>query len=242
MAGYLLYFPKSRGANPATLAECGLESLQGGGSGPSWADILTAGPDGGMGRIAFWDDPMRPDATPTPGYLPERQIWTPAADGRWWLGVENLRPPTPDDLRRPKLHAGVDVVLEGGFAWHIPIAKQLPHILGIGSARIKDQYKPFYDAAWKALDEWLIVDGDSPKWRIPQDEGFRFIATALGQNYRLEANIVGMLGLVSTEHLVPCIEAITEGWALEAMLNKLKKKLEAQSLNGSEPIAVGEPG
>lgn len=231
MPGYYLYLPGKHAHNPAHLDSVGLAGLVGKDGGPMMADVSHGGPDGGTGVLAAWDE--RLSIRPT-------QDWTPVDGGRYWLGREQGEPITPGMLARSKQHAGQDVLLDDGHAWHVPVARQLPQCFTLEGLSVKPAYKPYWDAAYKALDTWLVVDEvEAPRWAIPWEAGFAFAAQALEMNYRVNADILRWLGIVGTDHLVPLVEAATEGWLVAHVLAALQKKRDLAA-SGGEPTPAGE--
>jgi hypothetical protein len=227
MAGYLIYIPNVSGADPTHLDRVGLRSLHSDAA-PMMAD-LPAGPDGGQGVLVYWDNPSDPDSVPAATVNPAQQEWLPAPEfdglpaGRYWLGVDKARRPRPSDLRRKKLRDGKEIELADGNKWMIPVARQLPHVLGIGVRRIRDDYKAFYERALAAL-QWLNYSGESLVWRCSEQAMYTLTCAALSVNYRLTEDMCSLLGLVDTENAVLAVEAVCDGSTIERMLELAKKK------------------
>ena len=216
MSSFLLYFPNAI-TNDLTLFErCGIGSLLGD-AGPSWTECHGNGPDGGSGKFAWWGDGLNPG-------LP--RDWKPYGEGdkRFYIGIDPNDKPKPEELARTKQHEGSVVRLNDGNDWLIPIAKQLPRILGIGKPQVKAAYKPFFDAAFKALSEWIVLEnGEFVGWKLDLDEGFQFAVKALAQNYRICAEVADVLELISTDEILEVVRAATEGMEAEAFMEALKK-------------------
>ena len=242
MAGIVIYLPGRRGADPRMLREVGLGSLLADGdSGPSFADVLENGPDGGAGVLLFWDNPLTPDRTPR--LTVADNTWQPAKrsgtlpGGRFWLGQETGGIVRPCDLERRTMQPGGDVILEDGQAWHVPVARQLPRVLGLDdlgnvSGRVRDEYKAFFDAAWASIERFQLGEGGL---QIPYDDGFDFCALALSINYRVNRDVADFLGIIGTAALFEIPKVVCE---LEELVNHFQKK----SVGDTRPIAVGVPG
>lgn len=246
MPSYLVYFPGKCGTTEEHLRAAGLGGLVGE---PGCQFTDAAGPDGGRGVIATWVDPRRPHLSPEPVYRSEEQDWAASKgpdgepDGRCWFGRLKGLPVEPESLRRKARHAGEDVILEDEQAWHVPIARQLPHVLGIGKPRISERYRPFFEATEQAVERWMLVKDDAVQWRMSWSEGFAFAAAALAINYRINADVLDFLGLVTNEHLVSIVETAAEGLAIERALALIKKKAAtSDSSPATCSIASGAPG
>lgn len=212
MAGYLLYFPKMQANASGYMHQVGLGSLLVDGS-PMFADVHR-GPDGGSGVVAWWDDPRRPDCTPSTGYVPTSQDWEQCKPGKsyesgaFWLGKERSRPPTPKDLMRPKVHQGMLVTLADGNEWLIAVAKYMPTVFALDDrgeqvALPKPAYREFFDRAMYAVEHWLIPGSAE----LPYLEGTQLAVMALEQNYRLNWEIAHWLGLFGRDEIFDAIWA-----------------------------------
>ncbi len=243
MAGYLLYLPGRRGCNPSMIAEHGLATLCGEDT-PMFRDVLEHGPDGGNGVLCYWEHMNSPERNHEPAIVDTtRQEWRPAKAngdqqaGRYWIGWDKSRPVRPSDILRRRSHVSTPVILEDGNEWLIPIAKQLPQVLGLDergmvAGRIKDQYREFWDQSWKVLD-WFQPREDGT-CAVPYTEGFEFCCLALSVNYVVNRDIVDALGLIGTGDnggLFSIPKAVIE---LDALLKK--------NLADSQPSSAGEAG
>lgn len=230
MAGFLIYIPGARGAAPEHLAKVGLADLAGDAA-PACKDVLERGPDGGRGVVCWWDDPAHPDRTPRGGVFLDAQRWAPAkafpekslAAGRFWLGCEKKEKPRPADLERRQLQPGADVRLADGQLWHVPIAWQLPQLLGLAddgrvASRPVAKYRGFWDAAWRAMD-WFRPNS-AGKCSIDFEPGYDFCCQALSINYRVNRDVADFLGLIDTDALFAIPKAVVE---LEMLVEAEKK-------------------
>lgn len=239
MAGFLVFLPglSSPGAVPERLRTVGLVGLSA--DTPLFANIQH-GPTGQPGGLCWWDDPRRPDTTPTTNVaLHDWQAAKPDGEfpaGRFWLGREKGRPVRPSDLQRPVVHAGHAVRLADGQEWTIPVARQLPQLLGLNDAgdfarRPRPEYAEFWRDAERALSEWCFGEG------IPYAAGWEFCCKALGLNYRVDRAICDWLGLFDSPSMVETVYATVEWHSLVATL----KKKESEGTSDTPPTDAGEP-
>lgn len=242
MAGYSIFIPRARGNPDKRLGELGLRGLSD--IAPSVTDWPN-GPDG-AGICVSWIPPASgPEQRPPLQYQPDRQRWESAKKcgerpaGAFWIGIEQDRPPRPDDLAREKRFAGSDIVLEDGNSWRVAAVEQLPHLLGIDAAgdvveTVRADYREFYEAANQVFT-WLANDA------IPHADGFDFCCRALAVNYRLNRDVIDFLGLLSTEQLGPIAMAAVQFEAiLESIAESQKKTDERHSDTSSTSDGVAD--
>src|SRR4051812_19358849 len=106
---FQLFIPNGEGQDPRQLEEVGLADFIAG------AEFMpsAAGPVAGRGVIVAWRRPGHAMI----GYHPETQTWLPAvprdglAAGRFWVGLWNDAPLTPQDVARPYPQPGSRVEL-----------------------------------------------------------------------------------------------------------------------------------
>ena len=265
---YLLFLPGRTGQDANYLREAGLPELAA--ESPEFF-FCDRGPVGEPGVLCRFANPLRPELTPAwdaAGY-----DWSPAAGAdegararegegakeasppralapsppRLFFGRPKGKPITPESLARKKLRPGATVRLADGQEWQIPIARQLPRVLGLSASRPTDTYKPFWELALKAVQEWLHVGDAGPYWSTKDDQLFAFACAALAINYRLAPPLVDWLGLVDTDNAFEILAVVTEGQCLARMLELEKKRVEAsRSDAASTPdtpnFFAGEPG
>lgn len=252
MASYILYFPAKQGANRQHLIDAGLGDLLADGD-PMFGDQAGGGPDNGGGLLAWWDCPTDPSRNPRPLFDLPNQTWLKGvtADGTetdaYWLGWWNNAPVRPIDIARRKQYDGRELELGDGQTWLLPVARQLPHLLGLGGKRrIKPQYREFFEATMADVDRWLRVttvpDGESSvSWSLNDADALVFAARALAMNYRVTAPICDLLGLVSTECVAAIVQAVAAGEWFEraAALDEAQKKTPLQVM---PTTSAGVPG
>lgn len=213
MAGYQIYIPGVRGADPEHLRRVGLAGILDPKLGIDSVDVLSNGPDGGWGVCFYWP------GCPRFGVHKKHQEWSPAKPdgelpaGRFWMGRDNDAPVTPEALLRPDHLGGKSVQLDDGREWLIPVARSLPHRYGKDEqgriARIvKHDYRSFYDRALHFYERFLAlsVGGED----ITLTDAWGFAVEALSMNYRLDENIIDWLGLLTDDNIVLLIGATFE--------------------------------
>lgn len=118
------YIPgeKSRAAIDARILGFGVENAD---AGSQFRAGVCDGPDGKTGFILCLTTGNN-DALPKCGYFPDLQTWHECEGGKYWIGIETDRPPTPDELQRPTSVFGYPTELSDGNQWHVPIARSYP--------------------------------------------------------------------------------------------------------------------
>lgn len=131
--------------------------------------------------------------------------WIPAVQfdefeaGRYWVGLDTEKPPTPEDMQRAYPYSGEKIVMGDGMEWLIPIAERLPFDV-IRADDGTDRYIPqrkfheFTTAAsyWTKLFESGDVSGKCT-WSQLRD----FIELGLCANYRTTREVNDYLRLFS---------------------------------------------
>lgn len=227
MAGYAVYIPKGRGANPEQLAAVGLPSLA---TGAEFSDISARGPDGGHGVVAAW---RRGDIENDPPLSCDGMDWRPAkADkarklpaGRFWFGQVQGKPVRPKDCERKQMHLGYPIELRDGNAWVIPPATNLPHVHGLDSegefcrevaAEFRDYWQDSEKYAvqfFQAINHLDMLKASKPgidtqtQVEFTIADAWRFCCRALSLNYRLTPELVDMLGLLDDAAMRNVIKA-----------------------------------
>jgi hypothetical protein len=235
MPSLLIYLPGRPSAQAADLAAVGLGDLLD--AAAVSAFTVDRGPDGGGGSVAYWGDemPSLDDYTFEPAK--GRKEGAPC-----WLGKPKEGKLGPADLARKKQQLGADVLLADGQAWCVPIARQLPLLLGLDDSGawtgvVAPQYRAFYEAAWSAL-EWLAPGADNLR-RVDAQAGADFAASALSINYRVNRDVIALLGLLTTELIFEIAEAAVEFAAIVDA--QQKKTAEASSAEDSSPAEPASP-
>jgi len=218
-----IYVPGSQACDQDALRAIGCSSLFDALAAPMFVDAAIEGPDGGTGRLAYIDSHAT-GSRPIVTVDMQTQQWSEAARcgelkrGRYWLGVWSDAKPTPIDLCRPTTCDGTPMELGDGNEWVIPIADFLPKRLTVDKDTgsqcevVKDEYLKFTKRAnslfehflsegfLKAVDEGLVA-------HVP--EGLSFASDALEINYRVNCDLVDLLGLVGQYDAFAIAEAST---------------------------------
>lgn len=195
---FQIFIPGVSGSNPEHLVQVGLETLT---TRAQFLDVAI-GPEKKPGMLVGWIG----GRTRTIGFHPDRQTWTPAIahtglpQGRYWFGVWNDSPPSPEDLQREYPYPGASVKLGDGRNWLLPRAHELPCDMvraDDGSWRFEVQRR-FY-AFWLESLEWhkrLMAAGAGGSVRLI--EVAEFVERALQVNYRLTPEVVNQLRLFTS--------------------------------------------
>lgn len=179
------------------------------------------GPDGERGLLFAW----RKIGVPEMGYRPDAQTWLPAAAAgelparRYWVGLWNDKPITPEDLLRPYAYGGKAVRLGDGHDWRIPQAAALPKDLILrddGSYRFAVQ-RQFHEFYLRACDYFLQIgaaraDADGEVMVTIDEDWIAFCLQAIRLNYRLVPEVaVTHLRLFSDQNLAKLLDATLDG-------------------------------
>lgn len=213
---FLAYIPGPR--RPGLLAGVGLPELAAG----AHYTALERGPDGQRGTLITWPTPHRP----CPPRFDERhltdpdgsdQIWAPAVEaaegalaaGRYWIGIDRARPPSEEDLRRPRPVPSVAVRMNDGGYWLLPLIDQLPGVLvprrsGVWETLPSAEHAPLLASAtiWRRVFE----DFDSGA-TLSLGDLAEFVTSGLALNYRITREVVGLLRLFSRDQGAHLFEA-----------------------------------
>jgi hypothetical protein len=221
VAGYALYLPKFRGANPDHLKTVGLDSLLLDGA-PEFADVLEHGPDGGGGMLACW---RKGDPANDPPFSPSHYHWQPCKadkarelpERRFWLGIVNGKPLRPKDCERKVMHLGYGVTLRDDQVWTIPAAVNLPHYHGLNgdgeyTRQIADEHRDFWHQSEKYAVEFFKAVDQLEQLRMHRPDidqsqtvtftladAWEFCCRALALNYKLTPELIDLLGLIDDQ-------------------------------------------
>lgn len=235
----LIYLPNVTGANPENLFLVGLGELLDPGAPPTFADVLDPDRHGlpAPGVIAYWGAGI-------PALMDyEFQAAKPKSKG-FWLGKPKQGLITPAELGRPKQHPGTEITLADGQAWLIPLARQLPHVIGLDDdgrlvGQVVAQYREFWDVAWRSL-HWFVPD-EAGRCAIDFESGFDLVVRALAVNYRVNRDVAAFLGLVSSDLFWPVARAVVEFDQISEVLAQKKTVpgQEPSSASGTPSTAAG---
>lgn len=215
---FAIYFPGKTGASLKHFHDVGLGDLLDGDAdrAPSFVDFLP-GPDGKPGVAATWMQRA---------IIQGEFDWTPCRKDLFWLGKVAGEIPKPEWFARGEggapPHLGQDVKMGDGQEWHIPTARQLPHLLGLDdegnlTRKLLPHYKRFWEAAEKTVAWFELGDGNLMHIGSPR-EIFDFVSLALSINYRVNADVASWLGLVRDDI----------GWTVAGVVTEWRGLLEAQ--------------
>lgn len=153
------------------------------------------------GALVSWG--QRPPLAALPGLR-----WLPAMplDGlkaeRYFVGVDDARPPQPHELLRVHPFPGSPVGLGDGHLWVVPHARELPFdvIRNPSTGTIEQQPRPQFYAFWTKCAAWQRMfqhfeEGDP----LPSlEEQVEFLEESLRLNYRLTPEVIAYLKLFNT--------------------------------------------
>lgn len=198
---HLVYLPQHNTPTPEHLAEVGLADHAAGAQLTALpVDRRVTGEHRG-GLICSW-------GAPPPLRLLEQLHWLPAMplDGlpaeRYFLGLDDLRPPTPMDVLKPQPFEGSPVRLGDGQMWVIPHAGKLPFDLIREQKTGAFQFQPrpqFYGFWTRCLEMQQQLDAAQSPADLPGEiQQAEFVEEALRLNYRLTPELIAYLRLLSS--------------------------------------------
>lgn len=162
-------------------------------------------------------------------FEPPRQTWRPAVAGsetipagRYWAGIYDDSPPTPDDLVRPYSTRGHRVTMADRRPWLVPAPAELPRDMALqddGSWRFEPQrqFAAFVADAFEWLKIYATADETT---EIELGDAARFVCQALAINYRITPEIASMIGLFSTDTITPAM------WSACGLLSSAGQSVE----------------
>lgn len=211
-------------------------------------------PSGKPGTIVYVGGPGQPSPDRF-GYFPAQQTWHDY--GRLWIGLDQLSPVKPADLVRHGTRrdaAGVplapcdghQVALGDGNLWEIPIIRRpngstlLPRKFDWRDGRMSIDIESRYENVWNLTGEVIDFFLDSAKLAA---EGQSRTCTlqwaadmalaALGLNYRVLPELVGLLGLVGTATWQPILGAMIDWPLIMAAVRAAEKKSDPPASSGT---------
>lgn len=200
---YQIFIPHAQHQTAKVLEDFGLADMVGGAE-----HRASDGPAGQMGLLLAW---RRPGKNERFHFNADEQSWLPAlpngADddtkgkGRYWVGLWNDSPVTPEDLKRSYQHHGPMVVLGDGNAWRIPTIFELPSDFiraDDGSWKFEIQ-REYHDIWLEALDWQQRLDAGTVT--VDFLNILNFSEKCLRQNYRITTEIVSHLRLFNTKNI-----------------------------------------
>lgn len=231
--GILIFIPDYEGDDRNELAARGLGDLVDASVDAIFTPI-SKGPTGGSGRLVTF----------LPGNAPREydaklQTWIEAPPdgelkaGRYWLGYVTKAKPRPEDFQRATLIDGEPVVLCDDKVWVIPCAEYAPkrltrdRLTGVEIKVPADDCRHWVDwsnAIYRVFvsNEFSAIVESTGKVQIPG--GLAYAALTLSKNYRINIDVVDLLGLVD-EHKAFDVARVATGMAIMERLLMQKKNL-----------------
>ncbi len=250
---FLYFVPMRTALGEAEAAELGV--------GP--ADIVLsrsvpcpAGPGGSSGVML---GASSPDNKPALRYVADAQTWVPGPDKAWWVGFETTSPPGPDDLARKNMIPGLEVTLDDGNAWLVPVARRfllhegqghtlpaadMPQVFGVDEdGEDMMEVAPRAQPLWKAANEyWNATHGseeEDPKG-VTLGQLFEIAADVLAANYKVGPREIRALRLLSTDSATAINEVANDLSGYVDILQEMAG--EESSAEGNVDTSTGSSG
>lgn len=231
----MIFVPGATGVDEAELKRIGCADLLE----PGFTPLRTPcakGPGGKAGVLVTFEPGNAPRS-----YEADSQTWLEAPPdgdlpkGRYWVGYANDRKPSPEDLQRRELIDGGPVILADNKIWIVPCCEYAPKRLtrdpdtGNEKRVVTDAHKHWVDwtnalyQTFVSEDFHQLVEKDRIV-RIPN--GLAYAALCLSKNYRVNMDVIDLLGLVG-EYQAFDIARTATGLALIEQLLLQKKSSES---------------
>ncbi len=201
MSHFMIYVPRQLASDATILERVGLPDLV------ANVEMATTmqGPDG-SGLLCFWRE--KGEFGKHFLYQPTEQTWIPAVpyDGlpaaRYFVGIQNDSPPTPNDLRYAN-HPGHSFVLGNGQSWTFPLLGMLDRAF-----KYRDdgqiEWEPImrFKRLCETAENIRLQFRDSEEGEIiPLETVVDVLTQALQVNYRLTRELVSHLELFHTGNI-----------------------------------------
>ena len=226
--------------------DCSIEEPPGAGPGNNAGTFLTAMPASG-----------RKHARIGPGK--DRHDWTEFhhQGAAYWVGLDKLEPPTPDDLARKDQVTGYEIEI-GGRAWKIPVIRNPDAGTGLrrhwemaedGSCReaIVEAYRKLWDDFAAVVDVFYADDpAAGQRFSMPAADALKWCLAVLSVNYRFgraEQNTMHVVGSDNWANILALAVDVPTFYSvyLEAQEGKKKETLDPETKDASPDTEPGPP-
>lgn len=202
MAHYQVFIPGVHATKAEAFASVGLSDIA---DNATSGMTVAEGPTGAAGTLYGW---FTNKGGVYHKWAPDRQVSIPAiagdelAESRYWVIIDPLKPPTPDELMRPQPYRGGSVVLGDSCRWLLPDAFDVPRTM-LRMDNGETCYVPVRKLAqfhaeachWRQMFREMDV-GSAVMLSEPIMESMRdFVAMGLAANYRLIPEVADYLEL-----------------------------------------------
>jgi hypothetical protein len=214
-----------------TEADCSVSELRG------------TGPDNLPGAILCYQNPAG-EMPSMLGYYPDKQTWHKCRDGQFYIGIDNVRPPSPEDMARKKQCSGYPLELAGGEPWTIPIIRrpddssELPKDMILnGDGQIKQPIKEAYLKYWESTAEvcrWMTEETDLTEL-LPR--ALALAVEAMSINYRYGIEEQNVCRQIDSENYLALLAFTIDYPKIQQELDAAEdaKKKETESIEPGEP-------
>lgn len=219
-----VFIPGQKPNDVSILQEVGCDKLFDHIVQPIFTDCLE-GPGGQSGKLVYMNR-----GAALAFYKPEFQEWLDC--GGYWLGISRYNRPTPELLQRDPLVDGHAVKLCDNNSWTVPLCDLFPKRLtinretGAEERKISSEHADYIDKC-NELFLWFI--GDEFQEQVANEKiviipnGLTFAADALSKNYRVNCDLVDLLGLID-DCTAFAVARVATGLALAEQYAEAQKK------------------
>ena len=199
------------------------------------------GPDGN--GILIGDASLPPDYM---HYTPAKQTWSKRFGLSSWVGTWNDRPVTPASLARSQLLDGPAVELLDGNRWQVPtlrkwvdadasldFSNELPRVMQRSQSTgrfvlgaVIPKYRELWEQSLKIADNMFAQLAQSESAALDDSEVEHFVCDVLAANYRVDADVISHLQLLTPEICGAIVRSALDWDTLRAHLkNRLSRQL-----------------
>ena len=131
---------------------------------------------------------------------------------RYYVGFWNESPPTPDELRQSETYDGHPVTFADGTTWIVPAVQMFPRRCRLNAEtgdyewEVDAAFQAFWKRAMQFSDQLFRTEAEADRIQLDADYP-RYIVQSLRFNYRLTAEVVDQLGLISSANVQSAILA-----------------------------------
>lgn len=201
------------------------------------------------GLLGAFVAPGKPGTRGQVGYFKDTQTWTECDGGKFWIGYQPDKPPTPDELARPEQVDGYYARLEDGNDWVVPVARQFAggtKLLeslclspdGQAVTAILPRFVAISKLAERIFD--IVVENNSVA-DTDQTDLIGWASQALAVNYFVDKWAMSALNILTTRNVQDILMRLIDGPMWTAVLEDMEAEKKNTS-GASSNTTSGDPG
>jgi hypothetical protein len=189
----------------------------------------------------------------------DRQTWSPRFGRTSMVGTWNDQPVSPEQLARQQQVEGDQLVLLDGHRWQIPrlrkwldddeqiqFSPELPRVMHRSTSTgrfvlgsVIPQYRDLWERSLKIAESMFAQLAQSQAASLEDSEVELFVCEVLAANYRVDADVISHLQLLTPELTGAIVRAALDWDTLRAHLkNRLRRRISGgmSSASGNPPL------